>query len=116
MSTPPYGQDYGGEGYGYDVPASPAEDPRRQGSRANGGGEADRATRPVYQPDGYQRGSTYPQRTYPLGNGYRGPYDPRGGDRRLAGAGRSSPGAVAPWAESACLAGTLLSRSGLRAH
>jgi hypothetical protein len=89
VSTPPYGQDYGGEGYGYDVPASPAEDPRRQASRANGGGEADRATRPVYQPDGYQRGSTYPQRTYPQGNGYRGPYDPRGGDRRLAGAGRS---------------------------
>jgi hypothetical protein len=84
MSTPPYGQDYGGEGYGYDVPASPAEDPRRQPSRANGGsgGEANRATRPVYQPDGYQRGSTYPQRTYPPGNGYRGPYDPRGGDRR----------------------------------
>jgi hypothetical protein len=90
MSTPPYGQDYG-EGYGYDVPASPAEDPRRQASRANGGsgGEANRATRPVYQPDGYQRGSTYPQRTYPQGNGYRGPYDPRSGDRRLAGAGRS---------------------------
>jgi hypothetical protein len=84
MSTPPYGQDYGGEGYGYDVPTSPAEDPRRQASRANGGsgGEANRATRPIYSPDDYQRGSTYPQRTYPQGNGYRGPYDPRGGDRR----------------------------------
>jgi hypothetical protein len=83
VSTPPYGQNYGEEDYGYPIPASPAEDPRRQASRANsGGGEANRATRPIYSPDGYQRGSTYPPRTYPQGNGYRGPYDPRGGDRR----------------------------------
>ena len=80
VSTPPYGQNYGGDGYGY---VGPAEDARRSaghGSRA-GGGEANRATRPAYPPDG-NRGSTYPQRTYPQGNGYRGPYDPRGGERR----------------------------------
>ena len=82
VSTPPYGQNYGGDGYG--GTPSPAEDARRSASQASrpGGGEANRATRPVYQPDGYQQGGTYPQRTYPQGNGYRGPYDPRGGDRR----------------------------------
>jgi hypothetical protein len=84
VSTPPYGQNYGAEGYGYGVPANPAEDPRRSARPAGraSGGEANRATRPIYPPDGYQRGGTYQQRTYPQGNGYRGPYDPRGGDRR----------------------------------
>ena len=85
VSTPPYGQNYSGDGYGYGAPAGQvgqAEDARRSASQAAqtgraGGGEANRATRPIYPPDGSQRGSTYPQ-----GNGYRGPYDPRGGDRR----------------------------------
>jgi hypothetical protein len=78
VSTPPYGQNYGGDGSGY---GDPAQDARRSASRASDG-EANRATRPVYPPDGYPRGSTYPQRTYPQGNGYRGPYEPRGGDHR----------------------------------
>ncbi len=94
VSTPPYGQNYGGDGYGYGGPGGPgglggsggpAEDARRsagQASRAGGSGEANRATRPTRPPDGYQRGSTYPQRTYPQGSGYRGPHDPRGGDGR----------------------------------
>ncbi len=87
VSTPPYGQNYGGDGYEYGAPGGPAEDTRRSASQAGqagraGGGEASRATRPIYPPDGSQRGSTYPQRTYPQGNGYRGPYDPRGGDHR----------------------------------
>jgi hypothetical protein len=87
VSTPPYGQNYGGDGYGYGAPGGPAEDTRRPASQAGqagraGGGEANRATRPIYPPDGSQRGSTYPQRTYPQGNGYRGPYDPQGGDHR----------------------------------
>jgi hypothetical protein len=81
VSTPPYGQNYGGDGYGYGDPAQDARRSASQASRASDG-EANRATRPVYPPDGYPRGSTYPQRTYPQGNGYRGPYEPRGGDHR----------------------------------
>ena len=71
-STPPYG-----ERYGYGAPASqsnPAGDPRRpNGGRspgqtgANGAGDGSWASRPGYPPV----------------NGHRGPYDPRGYDRRL---------------------------------
>jgi hypothetical protein len=71
-STPPYG-----ERHGYGAPASQrnsAGDPRRaNGARspgqagANSAGDGSWASRPGY----------------PAGNGHRGPYDPRGYDRRL---------------------------------
>jgi len=71
-STPPYG-----ERYGYGAPASQpnsAGDPRR----ANGGwspGQADA--------NGAGDGSWGSRPGYPPVNGPRGPYDPRGYDRRL---------------------------------
>ena len=73
-STPPHG-----ERYGYGAPASQpnsAGDPRRANGAqspgqagANSAGDASWASRPGYPPV----------------NGHRGPYDPRGYDRRLTG-------------------------------
>jgi hypothetical protein len=66
VSAPPYG-----ERYGYGNPAgqpSPAADPRREnGAGLTGTGEGRWGSRPAQPPV----------------NGYRGPYDPRGQDRRL---------------------------------
>ena len=72
VNTPPYG-----DRYGYGNPAgqaSPAGDPRRANGGwspgqvgGNGAGDGNRASRPGYPPV----------------NGYRGPYDPQGYDRRL---------------------------------
>ena len=72
VNTPPYG-----DRYGYGNPAgqaSPAGDPRRANGGwspgqvgGNGAGDGNGASRPGYPPV----------------NGYRGPYDPQGYDRRL---------------------------------
>ncbi len=72
VNTPPYS-----DRYGYGNPAgqaSPAGDPRRANGGwspgqvgRNGAGDGNRASRPGYPPV----------------NGYRGPYDPQGYDRRL---------------------------------
>jgi hypothetical protein len=82
VSTPPYGYgntaslqapgDRGGQG----VPAASGGDPRR----SNGGWSAG-------QSSGYGAGdgSWGSRPAYPPVNGYRGPYDPRGYDRRLTG-------------------------------
>jgi hypothetical protein len=79
-STLPYGENYG---YGYGspagsraqgVPAGPGGDPRR----ANGGWSAGQAA-----PNGAGDESWAVRPAYPPVNGYRGPYDPRGYDRRL---------------------------------
>jgi len=70
MNTPPYG-----ERYGYGDPADqggPAGDPRR----ANGGWSPGQA-------GGNGGGSWGSRPAYPPVNGPRGPYDPRGYDRRL---------------------------------
>jgi hypothetical protein len=72
VNTPPYSDRYG---YGNPVgQASPAGDPRRANGGwspgqvgGNGAGDGNRASRPGYPPV----------------NGYRGPYDPQGYDRRL---------------------------------
>jgi len=78
MNTPPYG-----ERYGYGNPADqggPAGDPRR----ANGGWSPGQT--------GGNGGGTWGSRpAYPPVNGPRGPYDPRGYDRRLTSLPR--PGA-----------------------
>jgi hypothetical protein len=68
-NTPPYG-----DIYGYRNPADPAADPRQ----ANGG-------RGHGRPGGNGAGDgTWGSRqAYPPVNGYQGPYDPRGNDRRL---------------------------------
>ena len=42
VSTPPYGQNYGGDGYGYGAPGGPAEDARRSASQAGPGGPGGR--------------------------------------------------------------------------
>jgi hypothetical protein len=77
MSTPPYGDRYGPENpRGPRAQAGPAGDPRRP----NGGwipGQAD-------APTAGDRNAT-PRPAYPPVNGHRGPYDPRGYDRRLTG-------------------------------
>jgi hypothetical protein len=73
-STPPYG-----ERYEYGAPASqpnPAGDPRR----ANGGWSPGQAGA-----NGAGDGSWGSRPGYPPVNGPRGPYDPRGYDRRLTG-------------------------------
>jgi hypothetical protein len=68
MNAPPYG-----ESYGYGHPAGPGGDPRR----ANGGWNPGRAGA-----NGTGDGSWGSRPEYPSVNGYRGPYDPRGNDRR----------------------------------
>ena len=68
MNAPPYG-----ESYGYGHPAGPGGDPRR----ANGGWNPGRAGA-----NGTGDGSWGSRPEYPPVNGYRGPYDPRGNDRR----------------------------------
>ena len=78
MNTPPYG-----ERYGYGNPADQggqAGDPRR----ANGGWSPG-------QVGGNGGGSWGSRPSYPPVNGPRGPYDPRGYDRRLTSPPR--PGA-----------------------
>jgi hypothetical protein len=79
MNTPPYGQSYGygqpADSWPHGAPASPRSDPRL----ANGGG---------WDPgwagtNGAGDGSWSSRPAYPPVNGHRGPYDPRGNDRRL---------------------------------
>jgi hypothetical protein len=79
-STPPYGDGYGygnpASSWAQGVPASPGGDPRR----ANGGWSAGQAVG-----NGTDDGSWGSRQARPPTNGYRGPYDPRGYDRRLTG-------------------------------
>jgi hypothetical protein len=77
MNTPPYGGRYGPENPGGSrAQAGPAGDPRR----ANGGWIPGQA-------DGRGAGdrNASPRPASPPVNGHRGPYDPRGYDRRLTG-------------------------------
>jgi hypothetical protein len=67
-NTPPYGDAYG---YGNQPGAGSGDDPRRlDGQRGNG------------RPAG--NGTWNARPAYPPVNGYGGPYDPRGNDRRLS--------------------------------
>jgi hypothetical protein len=67
-NTPPYGDAYG---YGNQPGVGPGDDPRRSdGQRGNG------------RPAG--NGTWNARPAYPPVNGYGGPYDPRGNDRRLS--------------------------------
>ena len=79
-NTPPYG-----ERYGYGNPAGS----RAQGAQASPGGDPRRANG-SWSPgqagvNGAGDGSWGSRPAYPPVNGYRGPYDPRGYDRRLTG-------------------------------
>jgi len=78
LNTPSYGQSYGyGQPAGsssHGAQASPRSDPRL----ANGGWDPGRAGT-----NGAGDGSWGSRPAYPPVSGYRGPYDPRGNDRRL---------------------------------
>ena len=79
-STPPSGERYGYgnpvSSWAQGVPAGQGGDPRR----ANGGWSAGQAIG-----NGAGDGSWGTRQARPPANGYRGPYDPRGYDRRLTG-------------------------------
>jgi hypothetical protein len=79
-SSPPYGERYGygnpASSWAQGVPAGQGGDPRR----ANGGWSVRQAAG-----NGAGDGSWGSRPARPPANGYRGPYDPRGYDRRLTG-------------------------------
>jgi hypothetical protein len=82
MNTPPYG-----ERYGYGSPAGQAGQAGQAGPAAPGGdtrrANGGRGSSPA-DVNGAGNGSRGSRPAYPPVNGHRGPYDPRGYDRRLS--------------------------------